>query len=196
MSRIGNLPVAIVKGVTVTLDGKTVAFHGPKGELTIHVPTDIAVEKQQETLVVTQKHDAKGLHQTVRPKGIRALHGFFRATISNAMHGVSEGWTKTLELSGVGYRANISGASLVLTVGFSHPVTIVPPSGVNFAIVDGKVVVSGIDRQVVGQVAATVRAVKPPEPYKGKGIKYLGEYIRKKAGKSAKAVGGSVSAAK
>lgn len=184
MSRIGNLPVAIVKGVTVTLDGKTVAFHGPKGELTFSVPTGIAVEKQHETLVVTQKHDAKG---------IRALHGFFRAIISNAMHGVSEGWTKTLELSGVGYRASVSGASLVLTVGFSHPVTIVPPSSVNFAIVDGKVVVSGIDRQVVGQVAATVRAIKPPEPYKGKGIKYLGEYIRKKAGKSAKAVGGSVS---
>ena len=124
------------------------------------------------------------------------MHGFLRAQIANQIKGVSEGWTKALELVGVGYRAAVSGNNLVLTVGFSHPVTIEPSAGISFEVQEGKIVVSGNDKQAVGQVAATVRGVKEPEPYKGKGIKYQGEYIRKKAGKSAKAVGGAPGGAK
>jgi large subunit ribosomal protein L6 len=120
-----------------------------------------------------------------------ALHGTMRANLKNAVVGISTGWSRTLELSGVGYRAALSGANLVLNVGFSHPVTIVPPPGVTFAVTEGKIVVTGADKHVVGQTAANVRAVKKPEPYKGKGIKYEGEHIRKKAGKSAKAIGGA-----
>lgn len=118
------------------------------------------------------------------------MFGFTRAHLANEITGLTKGFTKTLELSGVGYRAVVQGANLVLSVGFSHQVTITPPKGVTFAVAEGKIVVSGNNKQVVGQVAANVRAVKPPEPYKGKGIKYQGEHIRKKAGKSAKAVGG------
>lgn len=131
-----------------------------------------------------------------KDKKISALHGLVRAHIDNMIHGVSEGWTKTLVLSGVGYRAALTGTDLVLTVGFSHPVIIVPPAGIQFSIVEGKVIVSGVDKQTVGQIASDIRKVKPPEPYKGKGIMYEGEHIRKKAGKSAKGVGGAPGAAK
>lgn len=182
MSRIGNQLISIPPDVTVGVEKHNISVKGPKGELVVAVPERITVELGGEGLVVGRAGNSKS---------IQALHGFMRATLANAVAGVSKGWTKTLELSGVGYRATLSGANLVLTVGFSHPVTITPPPGVTFAVSDGKVIVSGFSKQLVGQIAADVRAVKPPEPYKGKGIKYAGEVIRKKAGKSAKAIGGA-----
>lgn len=158
---------------------------GRKGELTVLLPPAIKAVQEGDTLIVKKQS-----------KGNDALHGLARATLANAVAGVTTGWTKTLELVGVGYRAALSGNDLQLTVGYSHPVVIVAHEGITFAVVEGKVVVSGVNRHLVGQVAANVRAVKPPEPYKGKGIRYLGEHIRKKAGKAAKAVGGSVGGAK
>lgn len=169
-------------GVTLRTEGAVVEVSGPLGVLTLSVPKGITVRADGQEVGVGRKGDGGN---------VRALHGFFRASLSNAIVGVSRGWTKTLELSGVGYRASTEGTSLVLTVGFSHPVRIEPPEGITFVIKEGKIVVSGTEKQSVGQVAASIRAVKKPEPYKGKGIRYQGEYIRKKAGKSAKAVGGA-----
>lgn len=182
MSRIGNAPIEIPKDATISLDGKHIAVKGSKGELSFFVPLGIEVAQQEGELVVSRKRN---------DTASRALHGFVRAHIANMVEGVTKGWTKTLELSGVGYRAAMSGANLVLNVGFSHQVTLTPPAGIGFAIVEGKIVVSGIDKQQVGQTAAEVRVVRVPEPYKGKGIKYQGERVRRKAGKSAKAVGGA-----
>ncbi len=139
-----------------------------------------------ETIKIGRRHN---------DKPSKSLHGYLRATLANAITGVTKGWTRTLELSGVGYRASVSGVNLVLTIGFSHPVTIEPPSGISFTVNESKIIVSGIDRQAVGQMAASIREKKKPEPYKGKGIKYEGEHIRKKAGK-AKAVSGAVGGAK
>ncbi len=167
------------------MDGRSIVVKGTKGELTYVVPMGIDVTQQDGVVTVSCKRND-------RPT--RALHGFVRAHLANMVHGVTEGWTKTLELTGVGYRAAMSGANVTLNVGFSHQVTIVPPAGISFAVAEGKVVVSGIDKQAVGQIAAEIREVKKPEPYKGKGIKYLGERIRRKAGKSAKAVGGAAGA--
>lgn len=156
--------------------------NGPKGEAKLGIPPKIKVSQKDNQILV---------HSDSGEKPVQALHGFVRATLNNDITGVTTGWTKTLELSGVGYRAAIEGVNLVLTVGFSHPVKIVPPPGITFLVNEGKIVVSGTNRQVVGQTAATIRAVKKPEPYKGKGIKYKGEIIRKKAGKAAKAIGGA-----
>lgn len=155
---------------------------GPKGELRIDIPPGITVSQENMHLTIARKGNDKPM---------RALHGFVRSELKNAVIGVTAGWSKTLELSGVGFRATNNGENLVLTVGFSHPVTIVPPKGITLNVVEGKIVVSGVSRQMVGQVAAKIRAVKKPEPYKGKGIKYQGERIRKKAGKAAKAIGGA-----
>lgn len=146
------------------------------------VPQGIVVAREGEMLVTTR---------TRNDRNTKALHGTVSALMKNSMIGVTTGWTKQLELSGVGYRVAMAGTDMTLTVGFSHPVTMTPPKGITFAVTDGKIVVSGIDKHMVGQVAASVRGIKPPEPYKGKGIKYTGEHIRKKAGKSAKAVGGA-----
>lgn len=182
MSRIGNAPIEIPKDATITLDGRHIVVKGAKGELSFTVPLGVdVIHKEHELLVSRKRNDTTS----------RALHGFVRAHIANLVEGVTKGWTKTLELSGVGYRAAMSGVNLVLNVGFSHQVTLTPPPGIAFAITEGKIVVSGIDKQQVGQTAADVRAVKTPEPYKGKGIKYQGERVRRKAGKSAKAVGGT-----
>lgn len=178
MSRIGKMPVPI-EGATVSLDGKLIAVKGPKGELALPIPGGLSVTMEGNHVVVSRKGEE------------RALHGLFRAQLHNAVVGVTKLWTKELELSGVGFRAAMNGTNLVLTVGFSHPVPIAPPAGITIAVVEGKIVVSGIDKQLVGEVAAGIRAVKKPEPYKGKGIKYVGERIRRKAGKSAKAVGGA-----
>ncbi len=182
MSRIGLQPIEIPQQASVVLEGKTVVSKGPKGELRLAIPPGVAVQvnDNQVTVEVTSKG-----------KMARAQHGAIRATLKNCLTGVTQGWTRSLELSGVGYRAAVTGANLTLNVGFSHPVTIAPPAGITFAVAEGKIVISGIDKQVVGQIAADIRSVKKPEPYKGKGIKYEGEYIRKKAGKSAKAVGGA-----
>ncbi len=181
MSRIGNAPIQIPTTVTVAVTSSEVKVQGPKGNTVLPLPYGVSVSVDNQTIHVKRNGESRSM---------KALHGVIRAELANDIYGVTEGWKKTLELSGVGYRASLAGANLVLSVGFSHQITIEPPTGIQFAIVDGKIVVSGIDKQVVGQVAANVHAVKEPEPYKGKGIKYQGERIRKKAGKSAKAVGG------
>ncbi len=182
MSRIGNTPVEIPKEVTTVVAADSVTIKGPKGELVFPVPHGIVVKAEGMTLVATRKRN---------DTAVKALHGTMVALLTNAVTGVTKGWTKQLELQGVGYRAALSGADLVLNVGFSHQVTIKPPAGITFAVTEGKISVSGVDKYLVGQVAASIRDVKPPEPYKGKGIRYVGEYVRKKAGKSAKAVGGA-----
>lgn len=187
MSRIGKSPIILISTVKVSIDGSLVSVIGPKGSLSFSIPSGIAVQMKDQTITV----EAVGNNSK-----INALHGLVRAHIDNMIHGVSEGWTKTLVLSGVGYRAALSGSNLVLTVGFSHSVTIIPPEGILFTITEGKIVVSGNDKQVVGQVAANIRKIKPPEPYKGKGIMYEGEHIRKKAGKSAKGAGGAAGGSK
>jgi len=187
MSRIGKSPISIKPAVTVTEDGTTIVVKGPKGSLVFSIPTGISVKMKDQVISI----EAVGSDTRTN-----ALHGLVRAQIQNMIQGVSDGWTRTLLLSGVGYRATLNGANLVLTVGFSHPVTVIPPTGVQFSIVEGKIIVAGSDKQVVGQTAANIRKIKPPEPYKGKGIMYEGEHIRKKAGKSAKGVGGAPGAAK
>lgn len=179
MSRIGNALITIPKDVTVTLAGREVVVKGPKGEMKFTVPAILEVKQEDGNLVVTNPG---------KDKKSQALHGFTRAALANQITGVTTGWTKTLELAGVGFRATMNGANLVLNIGFSHPVTVTPPAGISFNVMEGKIVVSGIDKQLVGEVAAKIRAIKKPEPYKGKGIKYQGERIRKKAGK-AKATG-------
>ncbi len=187
MSRIGNAIIIVPKEVALTVDDGRVAVKGPKGELVVAVPAGTTVSSGPEGVSVAR---------TSETKAAKALHGFVRAHLANAITGVSKGWTKTLELSGVGYRAMVTGGDLVLTVGFSHPITVSPPAGITFTIMDGKINILGIDKHAVGQIAATIREYKKPEPYKGKGIKYSGEYIRKKAGKAAKAIGGAPGAAK
>lgn len=186
MSRIGNAPIEVPKEASAIVEADTLVVNGPKGELRMMIPKIIAFTVEGNTIAVSRKHN---------DKPSRAAHGALRAIASNMITGVTTGWTKTLELTGVGYRAALSGANLVLSVGFSHQVTIVPPKGITFATTESKITVSGIDKQQVGQIAADIRAVKKPEPYKGKGIKYQGEHIRKKAGK-AKAAGGAPGATK
>ncbi|MFZ5845344.1 MAG: 50S ribosomal protein L6 [Patescibacteria group bacterium] len=187
MSRIGKAPIILPKDVTLTTMGNVAVIKGPKGELRLTLPPMVSLKITDSEITVVGQYTKK--------MG-SALHGFIRAQLANHIKGVSEGWTRILEMSGVGYRASLAGANLVLTVGFSHPVTIAPPPGVTFAIREGKIVVSGPDKQVVGQVAANIRAIKKPDPYKGKGIKYQGERLRKKAGKSAKAIGAGTTGVK
>ena len=186
MSRIGNQPIEIPAGITVKNTGDELVVSGSKGEINIKLPAEIKVSGDAGKIIFARTGEAKY---------IRALHGLTRAELANAITGVTRGWSKTLELVGVGFRATMSGANLVLAIGFSHPVTVVPPKGITFAVTEGKIVISGINRQLVGQTAAGIRSAKEPEPYKGKGIRYQGEYIRKKAGKAAKAIGGAAGAA-
>lgn len=183
MSRIGDTPIIVPKEATFTVDNHTVVVKGPKGELTLSIPKGISVVKKEDGSYLVEK---KGTS-----KKLNAMHGTMTALITNNVVGVTKGWTKQLELSGVGYRATMQGTDITFSVGFSHPVVVKPMNGITFSLTDGKVLVSGIDKYLVGQTAATIRAIKPPEPYKGKGIKYTGEYVRRKAGKSAKAVGGA-----
>ena len=182
MSRIGKTPIILPKDVTLTKTGNVVMVKGTKGELSMEMPTGISLKTDNDVVTL----DCSG-----KSGKARSLFGFARAHLSNCVIGVSQGFTKQLELVGVGFRAVVTDGNLVLTVGFSHPVTFAPPAGINFAVNEGKIVVSGNDKQLVGQVAAEIRDVKKPEPYKGKGIRYSGEHIRKKAGKAAKAVGGT-----
>ncbi|MBI5614162.1 50S ribosomal protein L6 [Candidatus Gottesmanbacteria bacterium] len=186
MSRIGRSPVVVPKGVTVVIKDGVVSVTGTKGTLFFTLPEGISAKAQDQTILIARNSD---------DRVVRSHHGFARASIMNNVTGVSTGWTKTLELSGVGYRVAMSGVNIVLTIGFSHTVTVTPPSGIVFQVVDGNIVVSGQDKQNVGQTAASIREIKKPEPYKGKGIKYQGEYIRKKAGK-AKAAGATAGGAK
>ena len=153
---------------------------GPKGELTRELDPEMRVEQSDGQLVVSRPSD--------QPRH-RAIHGLTRTLVANMVTGVSEGFSKTLELQGVGYRAQMQGQNLVLAIGFSHPVNVAPPPGIQFAVEGtSKIIVSGINREDVGQAAADVRKIRPPEPYKGKGIRYAGEYVRRKAGKAGKAV--------
>ncbi len=181
MSKIGKLPVIIQEGVTVNIHNNVVTVNGPKGEGKFVVPAGITVALQDGKLIVKQT-DANN------PNG-PALSGLTRAFIANMVKGVSSGFEKKLELSGVGYRAQVQGSELVLSLGFSHPVKIAPPKGITFSVGENVITVSGADKTLVGDMAARIRSVRPPEPYKGKGIKYMGEWIRRKAGKAAKAVG-------
>jgi len=182
MSRIGKSPVIVPKDVTVTLNADTVNVKGAKGELIVMIPSGIGIKQTGDVVTAERLRN---------DRTARAAHGTVVALLKNAIVGVTKGWSKQLELSGVGYRAVLSGVNVSLSVGFSHPVIIAPPAGITFTVTESKIMVSGIDKYLVGQTAATVRGVRPPEPYKGKGIKYTGEHIRRKAGKSAKAVGGA-----
>ena len=178
MSRIGKMPIDIPAGVDVTIDGSTVTVKGPKGELTRTVHKNITVEKDGAVITVTRPND-ENLN--------KSLHGLTRTLIANMVEGVSKGYTKELEVNGVGYRAQKNGSELVLTVGFSHPVTFKETDDIKIEVPGpNKIIISGSDKQKVGQFAAEIREVRPPEPYKGKGIKYVDEYIRRKEGKAGK----------
>lgn len=178
MSRIGKMPVLLPKGVQVTIQGTRVHVKGPKGELTQTFHEDMRIKQEDGKIIVERPDDPV----------YDAMHGTVRALINNMVTGVSQGFVKTLEIEGVGYRAELQGKQLVLSVGFSHPVIIEPPPGITFTVDKAQrvVTVEGVDKQLVGQVAANIRAVRPPEPYKGKGIRYQGEQIRRKAGKAGK----------
>lgn len=183
MSRIGKMPVALPSGVSVTVDeGNLVTVRGPKGQLQQQLPTDIVVEVASSEVCVKRPSDAK-VH--------RAMHGLSRALLNNMVQGVHVGFTSVLDVQGVGYRAGLMGKNLVVMVGLSHPVEFPPPPGISFDVdkTGRQITVSGIDKQMVGQMAAQIRELRPPEPYKGKGIRYRGEIVRQKAGKSGK-VGG------
>jgi large subunit ribosomal protein L6 len=178
MSRIGKKPIEIPTGVTVTVDQSSVTVKGPKGELTRSFNPDMAISVEENVLTVTRPSDAKE-H--------RALHGTTRAVISNMVEGVSKGFEKSLELIGVGYRAQKQGTKLILNVGYSHPVEIEPEKGVEVEVPSNtKIIVKGTNKERVGALAANIRDVRPPEPYKGKGIRYEGEYVRRKEGKTGK----------
>lgn len=176
MSRIGRKPVALPKGVTAEVQESSVHVRGPKGELSLSVVPSITVTAEGDALLVTRGSDEKA---------DRAFHGMTRALLANMVQGVSQGFRKDLEIIGVGWRAQMQGRKLILSLGFSHPVEYDPPQGIDLAT-EGptKISVSGIDRQVVGQVASEIRGFRPPEPYKGKGIRYVGEYVIRKAGKA------------
>ena len=178
MSRIGRLPVKIPQGVDVKIDGQTLRVKGPKGELVSTFHPNVSLKQQDGTIEVARKDDEKAT---------RALHGLTRALVANMVTGVTTGYARDLEISGTGYRAVISGKKLQLSLGFSHPVEIDPPQGISFAAeTPQKLRVSGIDKQLVGEMAARIRALRVPDPYKAKGIKYAEERIRRKAGKAGK----------
>ncbi len=178
MSRIGNKLIIIPTGVTIEKNSGKVMVAGPKGNLEINVDPTISVEIEGQNLTVKRKNDQKRA---------KALHGLTRNLIANMIVGVTDGWSKNLELVGVGFRAQASGNKLVLNVGYSHPVEVEAKEGMIFEVTENtKIKVSGIDKQLVGQLAANIRSVRAPDVYKGKGIRYAGEYIRKKVGKSAK----------
>jgi len=177
MSRIGKNPIQIPQGVTVTIADSTASVTGPKGNLSMKIHRLIEVEQKDGQLIVKP---AVGKEEA---KGVGALWGTTRANLSNLIEGVTKGFEKRLEMQGVGYRAEIKGKNLVLYVGLSHPVDIVAPEGITFAVEKNVIVISGIDKQAVGEISAQIRRVRPPEPYKGKGIRYLGEMVRRKVGK-------------
>lgn len=179
MSRIGEKPIKILEGVTFTQDKNGVVITGPKGQLSITVHPGILVKEENNMLIVSRKTDNPQL---------KALHGLTRSLIANAVFGVTNGWNKQLELSGVGFKALVGAEGLTLSVGFSHPVIIKTPIGITFNVNENKITISGPDKQLVGETAAQIRRVRPPEPYKGKGIHYVGEKLRKKLGKTAKAL--------
>ncbi|HKJ57028.1 MAG TPA: 50S ribosomal protein L6 [Nitriliruptoraceae bacterium] len=178
MSRIGKQPIVVPDGVDVTLDGLDVTVKGPKGQLSATMPEGVKLGRDDDGQVVVTREGDDG--------PARSLHGLVRSLIANMIEGVTQGYEKKLELVGVGYRAQQKGSNLEFQVGFSHPVLVEAPEGITLAAPQPtEVVVTGIDKQLVGQVAANIRKIRPPEPYKGKGIKYVGETVRRKAGKAA-----------
>lgn len=180
MSRIGKKPIVLPKGVTVDIKDNTIKVKGPKGELARTFRPEVSVAMENGQVVVARSSEAR---QT------RALHGTTRAVLNNMITGVSDGFTKILQVEGVGYKAEMKGKQLVMSLGYSHPIVVDPPNGIAFGCNEKErtITISGIDREVVGQVAANLRAWRPPEPYKGKGLRYLGEQIKRKAGKAGKA---------
>ena len=181
MSRVGKMPVEIPQGVEVEVKGTFVQVKGPKGVLSHTFPPVIDIEKEDGTITVKRHSEEKFQ---------RSMHGTARAVIQNMVTGVNDGFEKFLEIVGVGYRAEMQGKNMIINVGFSHPVEIEPPDGITFEVLERNNVirVSGYDKQVVGQISAEIRKVRPPEPYKGKGIRYRGEYVRLKPGKAGKAI--------
>ena len=178
MSRIGKAPINIPSGVEVSIAGRTVTVKGPKGTLSRDIPGDIVVRKEDNTLLVERPNDERTN---------RSLHGLSRTLVNNMVVGVTDGFAKELEIVGVGYRAEAQGQNLRLALGFSHPVIVPAPDGISFEIpAQTRVIVKGIDKELVGQVAANIRSIRKPEPYKGKGVRYLNERILRKAGKTGK----------
>ena len=178
MSRIGKAPIPIPDQVSVSIDGLAVTVKGPKGQLSRTLPDGVTINQEGSTLVVHPSSDSRRS---------RERHGLSRTLVANMVEGVSKGFTRKLEIVGVGYRASVQGTKLVVSAGYSHPVEMVPPEGITFAVENNtNVFVSGADKELVGNEAAKVRAIRPPEPYKGKGIKYEGERILRKAGKTGK----------
>jgi large subunit ribosomal protein L6 len=181
MSRVGKAPIEIPSGVTVKIAGRAVTVKGPKGELKTEVPEGVEIAAEGSAVAVTRASESNQL---------RALHGTARSLVANMVRGVSEGFAKHLDIIGVGYSAELRGKKLVLKLGFSHPVEYDAPAGIEIEVPEStRIVVRGIDRQLVGQTAANIRAFRPPEPYKGKGIRYHDEYVRRKAGKLAVSTG-------
>ncbi len=181
MSRIGRLPITVPSGVDVTIDGRNVTVKGPKGSLSRSLHPDITVSREDATIVVTRPTEQKAHKQ---------LHGLTRTLVNNMVVGVTDGYRKGLEITGVGYRAALNGKKLQLNLGYSHQIEIDPPEGISFEVENPtRLAVVGIDKELVGQIAAKVRSTRKPEPYKGKGVRYAGEYIRRKAGKAGK-IGG------
>jgi large subunit ribosomal protein L6 len=178
MSRIGRLPIPLPAGVTVEISGQEIAVKGPKGELKLTIAKPITISQEDGNVIVARPDD-----EAVS----KSLHGLSRTLIANNVHGVSEGFTKALEIVGTGYRAALKGSTVELSLGFSHPVVVTPPEGITL-VVEGntKIIVSGIDKQAVGEMAANIRKLRKPEPYKGKGVRYEGERVRRKAGKAGK----------
>ncbi|CAI8285250.1 MAG: 50S ribosomal protein L6 [Cellulomonadaceae bacterium TMED98] len=178
MSRIGRLPITVPGGVTVSQEDRRVTVKGPKGELQLTIPDPIEIVIEDSTVTVSRPDDERES---------RALHGLVRTLINNNITGVTEGFQKTLEVVGTGYRVAAKGQSLEFALGYSHSITVDPPEGVTFSVEgNDKVTVSGIDKQAVGEAAANIRKLRKPEPYKGKGVRYEGEYVRRKAGKAGK----------
>jgi large subunit ribosomal protein L6 len=181
MSRIGRLPITVPSSVDVTIDGRQLTVKGPKGTLSRSLHPDITVSREDDNLVVTRPTEQKTHKQ---------LHGLTRTLVNNMVLGVTDGYRKGLEITGVGYRATLNGRKLTLNLGYSHPIEIEPPDGISFEVENPtRLAVVGIDKELVGQIAAQVRSTRKPEPYKGKGVRYAGEVVRRKAGKAGK-IGG------
>ncbi|MCG9892642.1 MAG: 50S ribosomal protein L6 [Thermosynechococcaceae cyanobacterium MS004] len=179
MSRIGKRPIPLPDKVSITIAGQTVSVKGPKGELSRSLVPEVTIEQEESGTLLVKRRDESRV--------ARQRHGLSRTLVANMVEGVSQGFQTRLEIQGVGYRAQMQGTKLVLSMGFSHPVTIEPPQGIQIAVENNtNVIVSGIDKEIVGNIAASIRAVRPPEPYKGKGIRYSGEFVRRKVGKAGK----------
>ena len=178
MSRIGKRPIPIPAKVSITIDGQDIHVKGPKGELSRTLPIGVVLVQEDNTVLVNRKDDSRLA---------RERHGLCRTLVANMVEGVANGYQKRLEIQGIGYRAQVQGRNLNLSLGYSHPVVFEPPAGIEFVVENNtNVIISGIDKELVGNIAASIRASRPPEPYKGKGVRYAGEQVRRKAGKSGK----------